>query len=93
MDKISKLLTLLEVTLGCTINMDIAEMVKEGLKCIRFMDGHISTHSGKQKTDQNPITHTYVKLFIPRQEKDNNKNPNCFYIRYLTNKQLKIPFQ
>ena len=75
MHKINKLLTLLEVTLGYTINMDIAEMVKEGLKCIRFKDGHISTHSGKQKTDQNPITHTYVILFIPRPEKDNNKKP------------------
>ena len=89
MDKISKPLAFLEVTLGYTTFIDIAEMVKEGLKCIRFKDGHISTHSGKQKTDQN----TYVKFFIPIQEKDKNKNPNCFYIRYLTNKQLKIPFQ
>ena len=64
MDKISKLLTLLEVTLGYTINMDIAEMVKEGLKCIRSMDGHISTHSGKQKQKNCPKPNNSYLCYI-----------------------------
>jgi hypothetical protein len=35
----------------------------------------------KKQTDQNPITHTYVKLFIPTPEKDNN-NKNLGLLRH-----------
>ncbi len=52
--------------------MDIA------LKCTYSIHGWTYKHpfrKTKKQTDQNPITHTYVKLFIPTPEKDNNKKP------------------